>query len=112
MKPAELLASTHVLLADRARLTIMATLAATTEPMEFSELLDTLNLTKGNLSAHCQKLEEAGLVQIKKEFVGRKPRTTYLCTDLGRQEVRNYLSKIERLLKQTGKDVKHVQSKT
>ena len=103
MKPAELLASTHALLADRARLTIMATLAATTEPMDFSALLDTLNLTKGNLSGHSQKLEEAGLILVKKEFVGRRPRTTYLCTDLGRKEVRNYLSKIERLLKQTKK---------
>lgn len=108
MKPADLLASTHALLADRVRLTIMATLAATREPMEFSELLDTLNLTKGNLSGHSQKLEEAGLIQIKKEFVGRKPRTTYLCTELGRREVRNYLSKIERLLKQTAKGASRV----
>lgn len=108
MKPAELLTSTHALLADRVRLTIMATLAATTEPIDFSALLDTLNLTKGNLSAHCQKLEEARLIQVKKEFVERKPRTTYLCTDLGRREVRNYLSKIERLLKQTGKGIKNV----
>jgi DNA-binding transcriptional ArsR family regulator len=108
MKPAELLSSTHALLADRVRLTIMATLAATTEPIDFSALLDSLNLTKGNLSSHIQKLEEAGLIQVKKEFVGRKPRTTYLCSDLGRREVRNYLSKIERLLKQTRKDVKNV----
>lgn len=105
MKPADLLASTHALLADRARLTIMATLAATTEPIDFTALLDTLNLTKGNLSAHCQKLEEAKLIQVKKEFVERKPRTTYRCTDLGRREVRNYLSKVERLLKQTEKGV-------
>ncbi len=103
MKPAELLTSTHALLADRVRLTIMATLAATTEPIEFSALLDNLSLTKGNLSSHVQKLEEAGLIKVKKEFVWRKPRTTYLCTNLGRQEVRNYLSKIELLLKQTKK---------
>lgn len=102
MKPAELLASTHALLADRVRLTIMATLAAASEPMEFSQLLDTLNLTKGNLSGHSKRLEEAGLIEVKKEFVGRKPRTSYLCTKLGHQEVQNYLSKIERILKQTG----------
>jgi DNA-binding transcriptional ArsR family regulator len=105
MKPTEFLSSTHALLADRVRLTIMATLAAASEPMEFSRLLDTLNLTKGNLSGHSQKLAEAGLIEVKKEFVGRKPRTTYICTDLGRQEIRNYLSKIEQLLKQTGESV-------
>jgi DNA-binding transcriptional ArsR family regulator len=103
MKPADFLTSTHALLADRVRLAIMATLAARSEPMDFSELLNTLNLTKGNLSGHSQKLEEAGLIKIKKEFVGRKPRTTYLCTALGRREVRNYLSQVEQLLKQAKK---------
>jgi DNA-binding HxlR family transcriptional regulator len=102
MKPAELLSTTHALLADRVRLTIMATLAAASEPQDFNTLLDSLNLTKGNFSTHVQKLEEAGLVAVKKEFVGRKPRTTYLCTEAGRNEVQNYLMKIEAILKQTG----------
>ncbi len=103
MKPANFLASTHALLSDRVRLAIMATLAAATEPMEFTVLLDTLQLTKGNLSGHSQKLEVAGLIEINKAFVDRKPRTTYRCTDLGRREIRNYLSKVERLLRGTGK---------
>jgi DNA-binding transcriptional ArsR family regulator len=108
MNPVELLTSTHALLAHQVRLTIMATLASTTEPTEFAALLNTLNLTKGNLSGHTQKLEEAGLIRVTKEFVGRKPRTTYLCTDLGRQEVRNYLSKVEGLLRQTQENVRDV----
>ncbi len=103
MKPAELLADTHALLADRARLAIMATLAAAKEPIDFTTLLDSLNLTRGNLSAHAQKLEEAGLIRVKKEFVGRKPKTTYICTDRGRREVKNYLSKVEQLLRHTRK---------
>ena len=107
MKPADLLASTHALLADRVRLTLMATLAAATEPQEFTTLVDALSLTKGNLSTHMQKLEAAGLVVVKKEFVGRKPRTTYLCTEAGRKEVENYLNQIELLLKQTRKGVSH-----
>jgi DNA-binding transcriptional ArsR family regulator len=101
MKPAELLTDTHALLGDRARLAIMATLAATKGPIDFATLLDSVNLTKGNLSAHAQKLEEAGLIKVKKEFVGRKPRTTYACTDRGRSEVKNYLSKVEQLLRHT-----------
>jgi len=105
MNPIELLTSTHALLAHQVRLTIMAALASTTEPTEFAELLNTLNLTKGNLSAHTQKLEEAGLIRVTKEFVGRKPR---LCTDSGRQEVRNYLSKVEDLLRQTQESVRDV----
>ena len=108
INPVELLTSTHALLAHQVRLTIMATLASTTKPTEFAALLNTLNLTKGNLSGHTQKLEEAGLIRVTKEFVGRKPRTTYLCTDLGRQEVRNYLSKVEGLLRQTQENVRDV----
>lgn len=103
MKAVELITQTHSLLADRVRLAIMATLAAANAPMEFASLRDTLELSKGNLSSHTQKLEQAGLIQVKKEFVGRKPKTTYLCTELGRNEIQNYLSKIETLLKQTKK---------
>ncbi len=106
MKPSELINQTHVLLADRVRLAIMATLAATDEPIEFSALLDSLEVTKGNLSSHAQKLEDSGLIQVTKEFVGRKPRTSYRCTALGRSEVRNYLTKIEMLLKRTKKGTK------
>ena len=101
MKPADFLTDTHALLSDRARLAIMATLAATKEPLDFNTLVDSLSLTKGNLSAHALKLEEAGLLRVKKEFVGRKPRTTYACTERGRSEVRNYLSKVEQLLRHT-----------
>jgi len=108
MKAAEFLDTTHPLLADRVRLAIMASVAAATEPMEFSLMLDTLGLSKGNLSAHCQKLEQAGLLEIRKAFVGRKPRTTYLCTELGRSEVTKYLSQVEQLLKQASGGAEHV----
>lgn len=101
MKPADLLTDTHALLADRARLAIMATLAAAKEPVDFTTLLDAVSLTRGNLSAHALKLEEAGLIRVRKEFVGRKPKTTYACTERGRSEVKNYLSKVEQLLRQT-----------
>ncbi|MGZ6398914.1 MAG: transcriptional regulator [Bdellovibrio sp.] len=97
----DFLNTTHVLLSDRVRMSIMASLASSKKPVEFSALLEQLNLTKGNLSSHIQKLEEAGLIAVKKEFVERKPKTTYECTILGRKEILNYLSKIELLLKQT-----------
>ena len=101
MKPAEFLTDTHALLGDRARLAIMATLVASKEPIDFTTLLDSVNLTKGNLSAHAKKLEDAKLIRVKKEFVDRKPRTTYVCTDRGRNEIDNYLSKVEEILRHT-----------
>jgi len=47
-------------------------------------------LTWGNLSAHLQKLEEAGYVSIEKSFKGRKPRTAIALTDAGRAALRGY----------------------
>ncbi len=51
------------LLADRTRLVIMSALAAAEEPMPFMRLLDSLELTRGNLASHLRKLEEAGLLR-------------------------------------------------
>lgn len=87
------------LLADRARLAIMASLSLAGGPVDFNTLLEELELTKGNLSSHMRKLEDAELVTVRKEFVGRKPRTTYVCSRKGKAEMRHYLSTIEALLK-------------
>jgi DNA-binding PadR family transcriptional regulator len=45
-----------------------------------------------------RKLEEAKLLRVHKEFVDRKPRTTFECTALGRRELRDYLSRLEAML--------------
>jgi DNA-binding transcriptional ArsR family regulator len=98
MQPADLLTKTHALLSDRVRLAIMVSLAAAPEPLEFNHLIEALGLSKGNLSSHVQKLEAAGLLKVQKEFVDRKPRTTYRCTPTGRREVMAYLAQVEALL--------------
>ena len=98
MNPGDLL-SVHPLLADRARLAIMAVLTSKVGNSDFNSLLGALDLTKGNLSAHLRKLEEGGLIEITKEFVERKPRTNYRCTSEGKQAVQTYLQTVERVLK-------------
>jgi DNA-binding transcriptional ArsR family regulator len=87
------------LLGERSRLMIMAALAAASDGLSFSDLLGGSGLTRGNLSVHVRKLEEAGLVAVQKEFRGRKPHTTYRCTEKGRRELCRYLEQIEALLK-------------
>lgn len=94
----ELINSINPLLHDRVRLAIMVTLVNADKPIEFNILLEALSLTKGNLSSHSQKLEEAKLIKVTKEFVDRKPRTSYVCTELGRKEIKNYLKQIEQIL--------------
>ena len=90
----------HPLLSDRNRLMIITAVATSAEPIDFSTLLSTLKLTRGNLAAHLRKLEDAGLISCQKQFVDRVPRTTYSCTGSGRTAMRNYLKAVELLLKQ------------
>jgi DNA-binding transcriptional ArsR family regulator len=87
------------LLTDRTRLRIMAALASAGEPLEFSAIIEALELTRGNLSSHMRKLEEGGYVEVQKEFVGRKPRTSYQCSRLGKKRVKEHLEMIEQMLK-------------
>ncbi len=85
---------------ERVRLGIMTVLASKPEGMEFRELLDLLKLTKGNLSVHISKLEEAGYVEVQKSFVGKMPRTRYKATPLGQRDFSAYLSILEDVIAQ------------
>lgn len=99
MDAKKLITTTHPLLSDKVRLAIMATLASADKAVDFKTLIESLALSKGNLSSHMSKLEEAELVVVKKEFVGKLPRTTYRCSRKGRKEVLAYLKQVEQLLK-------------
>jgi len=98
MKASDLL-SVNPVLVDRIRLTIMANLSMAGGAVDFNTLLEELGLTKGNLSTHLRKLEDAELISVKKGFIDRKPRTTYACTARGKREMHNYLATIEAFLK-------------
>ena len=65
--------------------------------MEFNFLLSATGLTKGNLSTHIARLIAAGYVEEWKEFVDRKPRTSYQLTASGRKAFRQYRKTWHRL---------------
>ena len=69
------------------RLRIMAALNAlpTREVLDFPRLLALTGATDGNLGAHLATLENAGYVELRKAFVGKKPRTSIVLTNLGRR---------------------------
>ena len=58
--------------------------------VDFNFLLTTLGLTKGNLATHTNTLESAGLIEIKKEFRGKIPHTSYRITKAGRNQFQKY----------------------
>jgi len=55
-------------------------------------------LTWGNLSSHLSRLESAGYVAIKKEFLDRKPHTMLRLTDKGRKAFKQYRQKMKQAL--------------
>ena len=94
--PFEQLANLDRLVHDPARLSILTALSAC-ERADFLFLLRITGLTKGNLSSHLSKLEEAGLVEIEKRFVGKKTQTLARLSDTGRQTIETYWKEMEEL---------------
>jgi DNA-binding MarR family transcriptional regulator len=88
------------LLQHRSRLGAMALLAGA-DAITFSRLKTLLQETDGNLGAQLRKLEDAGYIDAKKEFVDRKPTTWYSLTPLGQKALKTHLRAIETLLKAT-----------
>ncbi|KAA3437950.1 transcriptional regulator [Rufibacter hautae] len=82
---------------SKARLGIMSVLMVE-DKVDFSTLKDTLQLTDGNLASHLRALEEAEYLRVEKQFVGRKPQTTYHATDAGRQAFKSHLDALEKLI--------------
>jgi DNA-binding MarR family transcriptional regulator len=69
---------------QRARLGVLALLAPA-DDVDFGFLKESLGLTDGNLSRHLQVLEEAGYLEIKKAFEGKRPKTRVAITKAGRE---------------------------
>ncbi len=77
------------LIHEPARLMIVATLYLVKEA-DFLYLQDQTQLTKGNLSSHLAKLEEAGYVEIEKTYRGKIPMTVCRLTKKGRASFKAY----------------------
>jgi len=64
----------------------------------FGDLRAALGVTEGNLSSHVGRMEEAGAVTVTKEFVDRRPRTTYDLTAEGRTMFEEHVETLEALI--------------
>lgn len=82
---------------SRVRLGIMSILLVN-DWIDFNEMKKHLQVTDGNLASHSSALEKAGYIEIKKEFVGKKPKTSYRVTNYGRQAFDEHLNALEKLL--------------
>ena len=82
---------------SKIRLGIMSVLVANGSA-DFATLKSLLELTDGNLASHTRSLEDAGYIRCEKKFVGRKPNTTYIVTEEGRNAFAAHIDALERFL--------------
>lgn len=83
---------------SRVRLGIMAILMVN-EQVDFNQLKELLEITDGNLASHLKQLETSTYIAVSKQFVGRKPNTTYAATEKGKIAFEQHLNAIEQLFK-------------
>lgn len=92
----EEIASLDKLIHEPARLAILTALSAC-ERADFLFLGRLTGLSKGNLSSHLSKLEEAKLVNIEKQFIGKKPNTLVSLTENGRIAINKHWQQLNNL---------------
>lgn len=66
--------------------------------LDFTTLKKRLKVTDGSLGVHLLKLETINYITSKKEFIGRRPRTTYRLTPTGKKALRKYLDCMQQVI--------------
>jgi DNA-binding MarR family transcriptional regulator len=83
---------------EKARLSIVTSLATHPQGLPFTDLKELCALTDGNLSRHLQILHEAGLVEVLKGFQGNRPQTVCRLTSEGRRRFLEYITVLENVV--------------
>ena len=79
---------------NRIRLGIMSVLVIN-DWVDFNSLKELLEVTDGNLASHINTLEKNKYIETKKQFVGKKPKTSYRATFVGRAEFQKHIDALE-----------------
>ena len=82
----------------RIRLGIMSVLMVN-ESADFNTLKEFLGVTDGNLASHSKSLESEKYIVIEKQFIGKKPNTSYRATPLGRLAFTAHIDALEKLIR-------------
>jgi DNA-binding transcriptional ArsR family regulator len=93
-EPFEKLANLDRTVHEPARLAILTALHAC-RSADFVYLQSLTGLSKGNLSSHLSRLEEAGLVTIEKGYSGKTPNTLLKLTRDGRVQINAYWNEVK-----------------
>ena len=85
------------LLHSQLRLAVMSILLSVDEA-DFVYLKEKTGATSGNLSVQIDKLSAAEYIRVRKEFVGKKTRTSCQITEKGREAVEAYVITLKEYL--------------
>ena len=85
---------------SRVRLGIMSVLMVQ-DMVDFGTLKEQLQLTDGNIASHIAALEKLNYIEITKQFIGKKPNTSYAVTKEGKKAFNTHLNALEKLIQQT-----------
>jgi DNA-binding HxlR family transcriptional regulator len=94
----DLISGLNKVFESRIRLGIMSILMVN-DSFDFNSLKESLKATDGNLASHLKALEDKGLIMSRKQFIGRKPNTSYSVTEKGATMFREHLDALENLLR-------------
>jgi DNA-binding MarR family transcriptional regulator len=83
---------------EKARLSVLSSLAAHPDGLLFNELKALCALTDGNLSRQITFLQTAGLVEVWKRFHNKRPQTLCRLTETGRARFLDYIAELERVV--------------
>jgi DNA-binding transcriptional ArsR family regulator len=86
------------------RLSIVALLAAT-EWAAFAFIRDSIGLSDSALSKQLTTLEEAGYIELRKAFVGKRPRTSARLTTVGRAAFEQHVAALQEIVSGAGASV-------
>jgi DNA-binding HxlR family transcriptional regulator len=94
----DIIANLNKAFESRVRLGIMSVLLVNDE-VDFNRMKELLAISDGNLASHISALEKEEYILVKKEFVGKKTKTTYKATKFGKLAFEEHINALEKLLK-------------
>lgn len=93
---------------EKARLSVLTSLAAHPKGLPFPDLKRLCGLTDGNLSRHLSVLSEADLVSLEKSFSQNRPQTVCRLTNSGRERFVGYLAVLEQVVRDAARAAERV----
>lgn len=86
------------ILHSRIRLAVISFLSGC-EESDFTTIKKAVGASDGNLTTHLRKLEDVKYVDMRKDFVGRKPITYYMLTEKGLKAFTEYIENLKKFIK-------------